>query len=160
MWPIGLVSNFFYVYIFYSSKFYADMSLQFYYAYISIIGIIKWNERKNNQQVIKIRNITKAEIIKYGLLSAAFFVAYYFVLHYFTDSPLPAWDSLTTSLSIVGSLMLVYKIVQQWYFWIFVNFVSCCLYVYKDLQITSVLFGFYTLMSVYGYFEWRKKLKS
>jgi nicotinamide mononucleotide transporter len=42
LWPLGLVTSGVYVWIFFSSKLYADMSLQVYYVIISVLGWYWW----------------------------------------------------------------------------------------------------------------------
>ena len=42
LWPVGLITSAVYVWIFFSSKLYADMSLQAYYVIISILGWYWW----------------------------------------------------------------------------------------------------------------------
>jgi nicotinamide mononucleotide transporter len=42
LWPVGLITSAIYVWIFFSSKLYADMSLQAYYVVISILGWYWW----------------------------------------------------------------------------------------------------------------------
>jgi nicotinamide riboside transporter PnuC len=42
LWPLGLVTSGVYVWIFFSSKLYADMSLQVYYVVISVLGWYWW----------------------------------------------------------------------------------------------------------------------
>ena len=42
LWPIGIITSGVYIWVFFSSKFYADMSLQGYYLVISILGWYWW----------------------------------------------------------------------------------------------------------------------
>jgi nicotinamide mononucleotide transporter len=42
LWPLGFVTSGIYVWIFFSSKLYADMSLQIYYVVISVLGWYWW----------------------------------------------------------------------------------------------------------------------
>ena len=42
LWPLGLITSSIYAVVFFESKFYADMSLQFYYIGISIYGWYWW----------------------------------------------------------------------------------------------------------------------
>lgn len=42
LWPVGIVTSAVYIWVFFSSKFYADMSLQVYYLAISILGWYWW----------------------------------------------------------------------------------------------------------------------
>ncbi len=68
------------------------------------------------------------------------YVLMWLVLSKFTDSPVPAWDSFITSLSIVATWMLARKIFEHWYLWIIVNFVSAVLFIIKGLYPTVILY--------------------
>jgi len=156
MWPIGLLTSVFYVVVFFDSKFYADMSLQFYYIVISIIGWYWWLKGGNNGVELSINKLTNQLLIKILIVSIFVFLAISYILVNYTDSPLPYWDALTTSLSIVATWMLARKIIEQWLFWIVIDLVSMVLYLYKGLYPTSVLFLIYSILAVYGYIKWRK----
>jgi nicotinamide mononucleotide transporter len=83
-----------------------------------------------------------------------------FILVKFSNSDVPVIDSLTTSFSIVATWMLARKYIENWIIWIFVDFASVGLYIYKSLWPTVILFAIYTVMAFFGYFEWKKDLKS
>jgi len=42
LWPVGIVTSAVYIYVFFTGKLYADMSLQGYYLAISVIGWYWW----------------------------------------------------------------------------------------------------------------------
>jgi nicotinamide mononucleotide transporter len=44
LWPVGIITSAVYIWIFFTGKFYADMSLQGYYLVISILGWYWWSE--------------------------------------------------------------------------------------------------------------------
>lgn len=75
-----------------------------------------------------------------------------------TDSPVPGWDAVITSLSIVATWMLARKIYEHWYLWIVVNSVSMILFVIKGLYPTMILYSVYFIMSFVGLWEWRRSL--
>lgn len=159
LWPVGILTSAFFIVVFFDSKFYADMGLQFYYLAISIYGLFIWIAKKDiDKSEIKIRNIRKKELIKYIIASILVYNVIYYILVKFTDSPLPAWDSFTTALSIVATFMLAHKIIEQWWVWVLVNIVSLGLYIYKELYLTAFLFIVYAVMAVVGYMEWKKSL--
>jgi nicotinamide mononucleotide transporter len=54
--------------------------------------------------------------------------------------------------------MLAKKYIEHWLIWIFVDFFSAGLYVYKNLWPTVVLFIVYAVMAIVGYLEWKKDL--
>lgn len=157
LWPIGLFSSLMYIYVFFVSKFYADMGLQFYYVFISIYGWFHWERSKElNKQELPVVCLSKPLFFKLLLVSLLVYILIAFVLINFTDSPLPYWDSFTTALSIVATWMLARKILEQWLVWVLVNFVSMGLYFYKALYPTAILFAIYTALALYGYYQWKK----
>lgn len=160
LWPVGIITAAFYIIVFSQAKFYADMGLQVYYLIVFIYGFYIWLRRakssNSNKEVLKIRNIRRKELVIYTLVSIISFFIIYYILKRYTDSPLPAWDSFTTALSIVATYMLAHKIIEQWWIWIIVNIVSLGLYIYKDLYMTAFLFIVYGIMAVVGYIEWKK----
>lgn len=160
LWPVGIITAAFYIAVFMQAKFYADMGLQVYYLLVFIYGLYIWLRKGKNseteKEVLQIRNITRKELVLYSIFTIISFGVIYFILKNYTDSPLPAWDSFTTSLSIIATFMLAHKIIEQWWIWIVVNIVSLGLYIYKDLYMTAFLFIVYGIMAVVGFFEWKK----
>ena len=159
MWPIGLLTSVFYVVVFFNSKFYADMSLQFYYIVISVLGWYWWMYGGKQGKPLAISKLSLKISLKLLLFSVLFFVSIAYILNKFTDSPLPYWDALTTSLSIIATWMLARKIIEQWILWIIVDVISMILYIYKGLYPTSILFLIYSILATVGYLEWKKELK-
>ena len=48
LWPVGIVTSSVYIIVFFTSKFYADMSLQVYYLVISFYGWYAWSYGRRN----------------------------------------------------------------------------------------------------------------
>ena len=160
LWPVGLLSSAFYVAIFFSAKFYADMGLQVYYVLISIYGWYKWwrGLDSSEEDDLPIVRMDIRLALTLSLVTAAIFFGIAEVLKRYTDSPVPYWDAFISALSIVATWMLAKKIIEMWWIWVIANFVSLCLYFWKGLYPSVVLFFFYTVLSVTGYYSWKKKL--
>jgi nicotinamide mononucleotide transporter len=171
LWPVGILTSAVYIWIFFMSKIYADMSLQVYYLAISILGWYWWargteqkedgekgrlGERKNSK--LKVTRLK----FKTALILAVVFVLLYtlmwFILTRLTDSPVPVRDSFITSLSIIATWMLARKIYEHWYLWIVVNFVSAVLFFTRGLYPTVILYVVYGIMSFVGLVEWKKTI--
>ncbi len=159
LWIFGFLCSAMYVYVFFVSKFYADMSLQFYYLAVSVFGWISWKtgKRKSGHE-LPVKRVKKLQSLVLLAIAIVIYFIYYFVLSVYTDSPLPRADSLTTALSIVATWMLARKLIEHWILWIFIDALSSGLYFYKGLNLTGVLFIIYTIMAIAGYFEWKKSL--
>ncbi len=161
LWPVGLITSTVYIYIFFTSKFYADMGLQFYYVFVSIYGWFYWvkgskKEKSHQKEELKVKKTPlKTGLILIPVTMVIFIFLGWFLKNY-TDSPVPYWDALTTSASIVATWMLARKYLEQWLVWVAVDLISTGLYFVKGLYPTVVLFIVYTIMAVVGYFQWRK----
>ena len=85
-------------------------------------------------------------------------IAIAWLLINYTDSTVPWADSFTTALSIVGMWMLARKYIEQWWVWCIVDVASSALYVYKELYFTAALYAVYAIISIFGYYKWKKMM--
>ena len=60
--------------------------------------------------------------------------------------------------AIVCTWMVTRKILENWLYWIVINCVSVWLFTDRGLDLTSGLFVLYAVLSVVGYFTWRRSL--
>ena len=160
LWPVGVVMPLFYIYIFFVSRFYADMGINIYYLFASIYGWIRWNKSASQKQGLAITHMP----FRYWSVAlpalSILFAGIAWILIRFTDSPVPFGDSFTTALSIVAMWMLANKYIEQWGLWIVVNVVSCALYAWKGLYPTALLYVVYSIVPVFGYFKWKQLMLS
>jgi len=157
LWIFGFLCSALYVVVFFNSKFYADMSLQFYYLGVSVYGWISWKSGKlHTGKELPVKRVNIRQVIVLSAITISVFLLYYFILARYTDSPLPISDSFTTALSITATWMLAKKLIEHWLLWIVVDAVSAGLYFYKELYPTAILFILYTIMAVAGFVEWKK----
>ena len=165
MWIVGFLTSFFYIFVFFSSKIYADMGLNIYYVIISIYGFWQWTRNKKEKQPEKnsqpeeilYRHITLPLFIGISFSILSIYLLLYYILHYFTDSPIPVGDAFTTAVGIVATWMLARRIIEHWIFWIIVNCVSVYLYYLRGLYPTMFLYLCYALLAGVGLYTWKKK---
>ncbi len=174
LWPVGIVTSAVYILVFFTSKFYADGSLQGYYLIISCIGWYWWKKgngqgaqgtgrRAQGEGEKKELQVTRLKFRTGILLSTVFVFLYglmWVVLSELTDSPVPLWDAFITSLSVVATWMLARKIYEHWFLWIVVNFVSAVIFIVKGLYPTVVLYIVYFIMSFVGLVAWKKSISN
>jgi nicotinamide mononucleotide transporter len=186
LWPVGIITSAVYIWVFFTSKIYADMSLQVYYLIISCMGWYWWTRGKGRTlasaalakeegrgQADELENGRGGEDVKKELqvtritLKTGIVLTFVFVLLYLalwlilirlTDSPVPVRDAFITSLSIIATWMLARKIYEHWYLWIVVNFVSAVLFVTRGLYPTVILYVVYGVMSFGGLIAWKKTI--
>lgn len=184
LWPVGIITSSVYIWVFFTGKLYADMSLQGYYLVISFAGWYWWvrgtmrkkkdiwperddermRERKNGiekEPVIEKLPVTRLKLKTGIVLSGVFLIIFtgiWLVLSRLTDSPVPGWDSFITSLSIIATWMLARKIYEHWILWIVVNSVSVILFFFRGLYPTVMLYSIYGIMSFAGLKIWKRTI--
>lgn len=170
MWVVGFLTSLVYVFVFFFSKIYADMGLNIYYVAISIYGFWQWS-RQNKKRLAAVipdqaprpnekilyRNLTLPLFTGILFAIAAIYALLYYLLHDFTDSPIPAGDAFTTAVGIVATWMLARRIIEHWIFWIIVNCVSVYLFYLRGLYPTMFLYICYALLAAVGLYTWKKK---
>jgi nicotinamide mononucleotide transporter len=182
LWPVGILTSAVYIWVFFTSKIYADMSLQGYYLVISILGWYWWakgsrvhrsfsegggqrnegEKRRTGEGETKELQVTRLKLktgITLSLVFVLLYIVVWLILTRLTDSPVPVRDAFITSLSIVATWMLARKIYEHWYLWIVVNFVSAILFLTRGLYPTVILYLVYGIMSFAGLVAWKKTIK-
>ncbi|MEW5798438.1 MAG: nicotinamide riboside transporter PnuC [Bacteroidota bacterium] len=157
-YPLGIVSVFLYIEIFYDVKLYADMGLQVFFIVLQAYGWYEWLYGGENKTVLHVSRIS----FRSGASAAMIVIIGTFVLgymlHRLTDASLPYIDSLLAVLSMAAQWMLARKYLENWSVWIAVNIGSIAMYGFKELYFTMVLYCVYLVLAVMGYYEWKKEL--
>ncbi|MBR2416107.1 MAG: nicotinamide mononucleotide transporter [Bacteroidaceae bacterium] len=166
LWVASIIMPAIYLYVYYNAGLYADFGINIYYLLIALYGWAAWRygfhlfgSKKKEEKELAITHTPKRVWGKLALTYIAAQCAITYILVNYTDSTVPWWDSFTTALSIVGMWMLARKYIEQWWVWLVVDAVSAWLYIYKGLYFTAVLYAVYAIISIFGYFKWRKLMQ-
>ena len=157
-WPIGIIACLIYTYIFYKDALYGDTALQVFYIAIGFYGWYEWlygGEKKDELTVSKTSK--KTWLILCVLLIISWLVLANILSR--TNTNVPYWDGLNTALSLVATWMTTRKLIENWLIWIVTDLSYVGSYFYKDLNITAILYFIFTLLAVYGYYQWERQLK-
>jgi len=152
-WAAAIISVSLYIFICYKAKLYAETGLQFFYLIMSIIGFFFWKESSNKKRL----NIKELSIGDHSLIlfiGIVFTLILGYILTIYTQAKLPLLDSFTTVFSIIATLMVIKKILENWLYFIAIDLVSIYLYNSRDLQQTAMLFMLYTIIACIGYYNW------
>lgn len=166
LWVASIIMPAIYLYVYYNAGLYADFGINIYYLLIALYGWAAWRygfhlfgSKKKEEKELAITHTSRRVWGKLALTYIAAQCAITYILVNYTDSTVPWWDSFTTALSIVGMWMLARKYIEQWWVWLVVDAVSAWLYIYKGLYFTAVLYAVYAIISIFGYFKWRKLMQ-
>lgn len=104
-----------------------------------------------------IRHIERTTAVWCALAALVTWLGLWFLLDRATGSPVPLWDGLIASLSVVATWMLTRKYLEQWYVWIVANAIAVAVYLAAGLYPTAVLFFVYFVMAIIGLQTWMKQ---
>lgn len=163
LWIASIIMPAIYIFVYYRAGLYADFGINIYYLLASLYGWFTWRLRKpaaeaetSQQDDSGITHLPLRYLLPLLVLFGILFTGIGIVLIRWTDSTVPWLDSFTTALSIIALWMLARKYVEQWLAWIAVDAVCCGLYFYKDLYFTAILYGFYTVIAIFGFLKWKQ----
>ena len=154
-WWTGLVGCVLFSILFYTSKLYADATLQLFFVVTGVIGWYGWMSTKNKQPlpITTAPNKGVAKMVAVALVVAA---GYGWMLHTFTDAYAPWIDSIVLTFSVVAQLLLMRRNIQNWPVWLVVNTLSVPLFWSRELYLTSILYGFFWINALVSWMHWNK----
>jgi len=158
-WPVGIVACAIYTYIFYVNLLYGDTALQVFYVVISFYGWYEWAYGGQKHTSLHVSISSKRTLLILSILSVAGWLVLGKILTH-TNTNVPYWDGLNTALSLIATWMTAKKLIENWLVWIVTDLSYVILYFYKDLKLTSFLYFIFTLLAIYGYYQWKKQLKT
>ena len=161
LWVIGLIMPIVHGTLYFRQGLYADFSMELYYILAGIYGLIAWRRGdKKSKGELKISYTPRVAWVAIVGVYVLLHATIYMLLVTFTDSNVPFWDSLTTSLSVVAYWLLSRKYVEQWLVWLAVDVITVGLYIYKDIPLTAGLYALYSALAIAGYMRWRRVIES
>jgi nicotinamide mononucleotide transporter len=155
-WAAAAISVSIYIYICFFAQLYAETGLQIFYLFMAFYGYYNWNKKEQNLQISQWSISRHLLIIIIGSL-LTFLIGFY--LTTYTNAKMPIVDSFTTVFSVFATYMVTKKILANWLYWIVIDIVSAYLYLSRDLELTALLFMIYTVIAIFGYLSWIKKIK-
>ena len=174
MWITGAIMPVVYTVVLYRAGLYADCGMEFYYFLAAVYGFWMWGRRRavdvssfsggsrqgGEDKVfgLAISHIPVSVVYVLVPITFGLWFALWAFLNFCTDSNVPVLDAFTTSLSIIGLWMLSRKYIEQWWVWLVVDAVSSSLYIYKGIYARAFLYAVYTVIAVYGYYAWRRRM--
>ena len=156
LWFVGFLMQALGIVLYYQKGLYADCGMEFYYLSMTVYGYWKWVHGSAEKKELPITRFPRKLIIPWLVLILAIWGIIYWLLITFTNSNVPAADSFTTALSIVGIWALAHKYLEQWFIWIAVDVVTCVLYFYKDIPFKAGLYALYVIIAIFGYKKWKR----
>ena len=155
-WVAWIISSLMYFFVMYSANLYMEALLQIFYIFIGLYGLYQWRFKADKKDALKITTWSvKNHLI---VISALVFLTSLsgYVLMIYTAAASPFIDAFTTWGAIAASYLVAKKILENWFYWFVIDFVSVFLFISRELYPTALLFIVYLVLVVIGYSAWRK----
>lgn len=161
-WPLTVVASGLYAWLFYASKLYGEAGVNIFFALTGFWGWWQWlrGTRAATGVPLQIARLDRrgriAAIVGWALL----WLLCSGLLHTITDSDVAWADGFVTAGSIVGTVLLGRKFIENWPTWLVVNAASVALFAYKGLVLTVVLYVLFMGLAAWGWRGWSRRMAS
>ena len=157
-WAAWIISSIMYLFVMFSAGLYMESGLQIFYIVMGIYGWFQWNNRSSNNNL----TVSTWPIINHIYILLILIVLVTFsglILSNLTEAVSPYIDAFTTWGAIIATYMVAKKILENWYYWFVVDFVSVFLFLSRELYTTALLFSIYIILVIFGFIAWRKSMR-
>ena len=153
-WSTGIISSILFFILYFNTQTYANAVLQIILIGVSVNGWLKWG-RENSKKVSKLK---RKNILYLCCISIISTVVFGYLMNLYLFDPYPYLDMSIFVLSIIGTVLLVNKKIESWYFWILVNIIA--LFIYSSLGYYFISFQcvVFTIIDIIALKEWNKNL--
>lgn len=155
MWGYYFIATIINIIIYYHSKLYITMLLEFAYSVLSIVGYINWYYTTNNHiNNITIRDIIYYEIIYYGIILVTLIPSIGYLNYTYNNHQLIILETIAVTISIIAYLLSINKIIQNWLLYLIADLIFIIIMLYAGYIFHAMLFTIYTMMALQGWKNW------
>jgi nicotinamide mononucleotide transporter len=159
LYPAGIISTVFSVYLLADVKLYAEAFLNLYYLVMSIYGWWLWH-RKREEKELAVTRTTKTEWTYVALIVFVGWALLFFILRKFTPSDVPLWDAWVSATAWAGMWLLAKRKLENWLVLNLSNAFAIPLQFHKNIPMYGLLTIVLFVVAIFGYLRWKKLLQS
>jgi nicotinamide mononucleotide transporter len=162
-WPTGIINEIALFVLFFQVQLYADMFLQVYFFIVTIFGWYKWKSNTADVPVTSVGSLKWIAVMMIvGTIGAGMIITNIHVwlpAYFALPAAYPFADSFVMVGSILATVLLAKKQVENWYLWIIVDVVSIVVYLLKGIYFLSLEYVIFLGLASFGLYRWKKQLQ-
>ena len=160
-WPLTIVASALYAWLFYTSNLYGESSVNVFFAVAAVWGWWQWRRgrRADSDAPLQVEKLDTLGLKKTALAWLVLWLICSALLHFVTDSDVVWADGFVTAGSIVGTVLLGRKYIDNWPTWVIVNIASIALFAHKGLGLTVVLYVIFLGLAFWGWWGWEQRYR-
>jgi nicotinamide mononucleotide transporter len=164
-WPTGIINEVALAALFYQVQLYADMLLQVFFFVVTIFGWYQWKSNKADVPITRL-SVRNRQWYIVSLLAGTILLGtcirnlpHWLPVYFPHPAAYPYVDSFVTVASILATILLAKKQLENWICWIVVDVISVGLYLVKGINFLSIEYVIFLGLASWGLWQWRKKLR-
>lgn len=157
--PTGIVGTALGFFVFWRTGLYSSAILQPIFIAVQAYGWWFWM-RGDNSRAPPIRTTPVTVVAGLCLIALAIAAAGAWTLETYAGAAMALPDAIILSLSILAQVLLSLKRIENWHVWIAINALSVYVYGSQGLLLYTALYVFLFFNAFWGWWEWRKELRS
>lgn len=152
--PVGIVAVTIYGTVFFEARLYSDALLQVFFVIVQLYGWWKWRLAIADAGELLVEwSRPRVQALSLAI-GAALMLALGTAMHTWTNAASPYLDAAVAAGSVVAQLLLSFRRIENWIYWIAVNVLSIGLYISRGLLVSAGLYTLLLGMAVAGLIGW------
>jgi len=157
-WPAAFTSTLIYTILFWEGQLPMQALLNVYYMGMAVYGWTLWRKHTKTEETLGV----STRPVQFHLLFISSGIALSLVTGYYlaeiVGSRLPYLDAFVTVFSVMTTVLMARKVLENWLYWLVINSAAISLYWQTGYYVTIVMFSLYLVLAVIGYLSWKKSL--
>lgn len=133
-----------------------DGFLQIFYVGMSIWGLYTWKKGSTDQVELPVSRLSIKENVVVIIFSLLLGIGIAWLTKNMFETALPYLDAVTTAFAIAATFMLIWRKIDNWLYWIFIDIAYIYIFIRQDAPLLAGIMGLYGLLAIYGFIEWRR----
>lgn len=159
-WPAAFVSTLIYTLLFWEGQLPMQSMLNLYYMAMAVYGFSLWRHHAKQSEDLFISTRSIHFHIGFILIGGLLTWITSIYLENVMQSRLPLLDAAVTVFSVMNTVLMARKILENWLYWLAIDVATIWLYWETGYYVTIVMFTVYLIIAVSGFLNWQKLYKA
>lgn len=156
-WFFAFISTSIYIYLFYQEVLFSESLLNVFYLIMAVYGWLQWSKGiKDNE--LKIHHRPLSFHLKVLALLAVMTPLWGFFMASL-GADFPYLDAFVAMASVLTTFMVIYKVFENWYYWLLIDSLSIYIFWQKGFYLTVFLYAVYIVLIFVGIYNWKKLMQ-
>jgi nicotinamide mononucleotide transporter len=158
-WYCAFVSSALYVVVLWDARLLTESVLSAFYVVMAVVGWYQWRyggAAHEGVRIVSLRWWQHLVLLAVLLVLAALNG---WAMQRWTSAAWPFVDSFITWGSVLTTVLVVRKVLENWLYWLLLDGLAMVVYIDRGLYPTAILFALYLVIVVFGYVKWRREYR-